>query len=140
MGYRRIDEDCPKADKTQHGRELHPLRERPSDKRRGDDREGQLEHRVDRLRDRRRQRVGVADALGDVADDALHEGAVEAADERGPGPERQAVGADQPQNADQTGDGEARHHRVAHIFLAHHAAVEESEARNGHHQNDGHRG
>ena len=54
--------------------------------------------------------------------------------------ERQAVGEEQPQDADQAGDGEARHHGVADVLLAHHAAVEQGEARNGHHQHDGHRG
>ena len=49
---------------------------------------------VDGFGDRRRQRIGIADAVRDVAQDALQEGAIEAADERRAGAERQAVGDD----------------------------------------------
>ncbi len=97
-------------------------------------------HDVDGLGYRRRQRIGIADALGDVAHDALQQGAVETPDERGSRPECQAVGEDQPENADETGDGEARHHGVAHVLLAHHAAVEQAEPRDRHQQHQRHRG
>src|SRR6266511_937875 len=111
------------------------LGERARDQRRGDDGEGQLEADVDRLGNGRRQRIGIADALGYVAHDALQEGAVEPSDERGSRSECQAVGDDQPENADQTGDGETRHHGVAHVLLADHAAVGQAETWYGHHQN-----
>ena len=50
--------------------------------------------------------------------------------------ERQAVGDDRVEHGDQAGDGEARHHRVADVLLADHAAVEQAEARDRHHQDE----
>ena len=75
---RRVDEDRPQADEPQHGRELHALGEGAGDQRRRDDREGHLEADVDGLGDRRRQRFGIADAVRDVAQDALQERATRA--------------------------------------------------------------
>ena len=140
MRDRRIDEDRPQADEPQHGRELHALGEGAGDQRRRDDREGHLEADVDGLGDRRRERVRIADALRDVAEHVLQEGAVEPADEGRAGAEGHAVGADRPEHRDQAGDGEARHHGVADVLLAHHAAVEQAEARHRHHQHQRHRG
>src|SRR5215813_11571713 len=93
---RRVDEDRPQADEPQHRRELHALGESPSDQRRRDDREGQLEAEVDALGDRRREWIRIADALRYVADNVLQEDTVEAPYVGGPFAERQAVGADQP--------------------------------------------
>jgi len=42
------------------------------------------------------------------------------------------VGADQPENADETGDGEARHHGVAHVLLAGPCRHRTGERRDGH--------
>ena len=54
--------------------------------------------------------------------------------------EGQAVGDERVQHGDEAGDGEARHHGVADVLLAHHAAVEQAEARDRHHQHERHRG
>ena len=72
--------------------------------------------------------------------DALEKHAREAADEGAAAGERQAVGQDEVDHRDQRRDGEARHHRVADILLADHAAVEEAEAGDGHHQDERDRG
>ena len=66
--------------------------------------------------------------------------ATESADERRAGGEGQRVGDDGVDHRHQAGDGEARHHRVADVLLAHHAAVEEPETRDRHHQHERHRG
>ena len=50
MGDRAIDEDQPQAHEPHEGRELHAIRQRAGDQRRGDDREGHLEAHVDRFR------------------------------------------------------------------------------------------
>ena len=62
MRDRRIDEDRPQPDEPQHGRELHAFRESAGDQRRRDDRERHLEAHVDGFRDRRRERIRIADA------------------------------------------------------------------------------
>ena len=140
MGDRRVDEDRPQADEPQHRRELHALGERARDERRRDDRERHLEHHVDGLRDRRRQRIGRVRAARQVIMDALEKDAREAAYECAAAGEREAVGEDEVDHRDQRRDGEARHHRIADVLLADHAAVEEPEARDGHHQNERDRG
>ena len=136
MRDRRVDEDRPQADEPQHRRELHAFGEGAGDQCRCDDREGHLEAEVDGLGDRHRQAVRRADAGRDVAQDALQERATEPAEEWSAGGEREAVGDDRVEDRDQTRDGEARHHGVAHVLLAHHAAVEQAEARDGHHQHE----
>ena len=136
MGDRRVDADRPQADEPEYGGELHALRERARDQRRRDDREGELEADVDGLGDRRGQRIGIADALRDVAHDVFQERSTESAEIWRALREGHAVGADHPEDRDQARDGETRHHGVAHVLLAHHAAVEQAEARDGHHQDE----
>ena len=70
----------------------------------------------------------------------LQERPAQAADEPAARRERQAVGDDGVENRDQRGDGEARHDGVADVLLADHAAVEEAEARDRHHQDERDRG
>ncbi len=138
---RRVDADRPEADEPQHRREFHALGEGAGDEGGRDDREGHLEAHIDRLGDRRREAVGIADApVVHVAEDVLQERATEAADECASGCERQAVGDDGVDHRDQAGDRKARHHGVADVLLAHHAAVEEPEAGNRHHQDESDRG
>ncbi len=96
VGDRRIDEDRPQADEPEHGRELHALGEGAGDERRSDDREGQLEAEIDGLGDRRRQRIWIADAFRDVADDALQEGTIKPTDKWRTCAECEAIGAYQP--------------------------------------------
>ena len=140
VGDRRIDEDRPQADEPQHRRELHAFRERACDERRRDDRERHLEHHVDGFRDRRRQRIGIVRPARQVIVDALEKDPREAAYECAAAGERQAVGENEVDHRDQRRDGEARHHGVADVLLADHAAIEEPEARDGHHQDERDRG
>ena len=58
---------------------------------------------------------------------ALKEGAVQSANERLAGAERETVGDDREKHRDQAGDRETGHHGVANIFLAHQAAIKQSE-------------
>jgi hypothetical protein len=140
MGDRRVDANRPQPDKPQHCRELHALGERPRDQSGCDDRECHLETDIDGLRNRRRERIGIADAFRDIAQNALQERAVEPADKRRAGTKSQAVGHDGKEHSDEAGNGKARHDRVADVLLADHAAIEESKARNGHHQDQCHGG
>ena len=132
---RRIDENRPQADEPEHGRELHPLGKRASNQRRRNDGERHLKADVHAFRNGRGERIGIADAsLADVAQDILQEHPIQAPDERRASAKRHAVGKEREQNGDEAGDSKAGHHRVAHVLLAHHAAIEQSETRNGHHQ------
>ena len=140
VGDRRIDEDRPQADEPQHRRKLHAFRERARDERRRDDRKGHLEHHVDGFRNRRRQRIGIVRPARQVVVDPLEKDAREAPDEGAAAGEGEAVGENEVDHRDQRRDREARHHRIADVLLADHAAVEEAEARYGHHQNQCDRG
>ena len=126
---RRVDKERPQAHEPQHRRELHAIGEGAGDQRGRDDRERHLERHVDRLGNREPE-VRHADLPGVLLEQhAVEEQSVEAADERAAGHERQAVTGDHPEHCDQAGDREALHHRRQHVLLAHHAAVEEREAR-----------
>ncbi len=118
----------PDAHEPQQGRELHAVCKRSNDQRRGDDGEGHLEGHIGRLRNGRRQRVGRIQAH------AAQEEPAQSADEPVARRESQAVADDHPQHGHQTGDGEALHQRGEHVFLAHHAAIEQRQTGNGHHQ------
>ncbi|MCY1448367.1 hypothetical protein D9M71_650290 [compost metagenome] len=137
MGDRRIDQGEPDGHEDQHGGELHALGEGTDDQRRGDDRESHLEgdeHRLGeqrcrageaRWRDTRKERLAhAAEERVEVDDALLHARGVE----------RDAVAINDPQDADQTGNGEALHHHGKNVFRPNHAAVEQREAGNGHEQ------
>src|SRR5271168_3122712 len=141
MRNRGVDEDRPQSDEPEHRRELHAFGERARDQRRRNDREGHLERHVDGLGNRRRQRIGIADAaIVYVAQYPLQEHAAETADERRPRRERSAVGDDGVDDRNEAGDRETGHHGVADVLLANHAAVEQPKTGYRHHQDDGHRG
>ena len=54
--------------------------------------------------------------------------------------EGERIADDHPEHRHEAGDGEALHDRGEHVLLAHHAAVEQAEARDGHHQHESGRG
>ena len=66
----------------------------------------------------------------------MQERAAQSADERSAPGERQRVGSNGVDHRNQSGDSEARHHGVADVLLAHHAAVEEPEPRDRHHEHE----
>jgi len=143
MCDRRVNQGEPDAHEDQHRGELHPLGERTDDQRWGDDRESHLEGDEHRFREQRR-RTGqarrrdtgeerlahAAEERVEIDDALLHAGGVE----------RNAVAINDPQDADQTGNGEALHHHGKNVFRANHAAVEQRQARDGHEQHKGRRG
>ncbi len=140
---RCINQREPDAHEDQHRGELHALGERTDDQRRGDDREGHLEGDEHRLREQRR-RAGdarrrdtgeerlahAAEERIEVDDALLHAGSVEG----------NAVAINDPQDADQTGNGEALHQHGKNVFRANHTAVEQRQAGNGHEQHERCRG
>ena len=132
---RRIAEGEPQRHEEQHGRELDALGEGAHDQAAGDAGEGGLEGGeqqlgdVDALAEGRARREGA----GGGVEDALHEEAIEAADEGVALGEGQAVAVDQPQHHDhREGDHDLHQHRQ-HVLAAHQAAVEEGQAGDGHH-------
>jgi hypothetical protein len=50
------------------------------------------------------------------------------------GAEYDAVAVEHPEHGDQAGNGEALHQHAEHVLGAHHAGVEQRQARNGHQQ------
>ena len=71
---------------------------------------------------------------------AGHQHAGEVAEIGVPVAEGDAVPDNDPKYRDQTGDREALHHGGQQVHLADHAAVEQGQTRNGHHQDQGGRG
>ena len=135
MRDRRIDENRPELDEPQHRRELHALGERSRDQGGCDDRERHLETDIDGLGNRRRERIGIANAHLDIT---LQEDTVEPADKWRAGAKSQAIGHGREQHSHETGNGEACHDRVGNVLPADHSAIEESQAWNGHHQDQRH--
>src|SRR5262249_32208114 len=117
------------------GRELHALSKSPGNQSRSNDRECHLEAEIDRFWDGRGQAVRRADPCRYVAQYALQERSARAADKSRARRKGKAVGDDRVDDRNETRYGEARHHSVADVLLAHHAAVEQAEAWDGHHQN-----
>ena len=126
VAHRRIDEEQPGPADHQHRRELDALHIGAHDQRRGDDREGHLEHGENDLGDAPRHRVG-----GDSRKQGLADAAHDAADRR---VEREAVAHKDPQHAGQAGDGEALHDDGQHRLRPHQTGVEHRQPRQGHHQ------
>jgi hypothetical protein len=135
VSHRHIDEEQPQAHEPHHRRELHAFGEGAGDDRRRDDGEGRLIHQEDVLRHR----------LGEIVDAAqqiLAEGARQRADHAVQRPaigEGQRIAGHEPQHRHQRGDREGLHAGREHVLLAHHAGVEQRQARDVHHQHQ-HRG
>ena len=140
---RCINQGEPDAHEDQHRGELHALGERTDNQRRSDDREGHLESDEHSLREQRRragnarrrntgeERLAHATEERIEVDDALlHAGGVEG----------NAVAINDPQDADQTGNGEALHQHGKNVFRANHTAVEQRQTGDGHEQHQRCRG
>jgi hypothetical protein len=95
MTDRRVDDQMPKSEEQDAGRELHALGESPGDDGRGDDGKRQLKGDPEVLRKARGQTVRRLDC------DAVQEQGLKAADEAvgrlARDAERQAVADDEPQ-------------------------------------------
>ncbi|MCY1287930.1 hypothetical protein D9M70_369460 [compost metagenome] len=134
VGDRRIDQGEPDGHEHQHGGELHALGKGTHDQGGGDDGERHLEGDEYALGEGRDQAVD-ADAAEERLGEAADEGAeVEYALLHAGGIEGQAVAVDHPEDADQTGDGEALHHHRQNVLGPHHAAIEQRQAGDGHEQ------
>ena len=125
---RHIDEHEPADGKQQVGREPHAIGHRARHQRDRDDRKRHLVKHEQRFRNRLRRRIDVVH---------LHAGEKPAVERAEPGPvadERQRVAERYPENRNQRHGGEALRHRRQHVLLAHHAGIEQREARDRHHQ------
>ena len=95
MRDRRVDRYGPDAHEPEHGGKLHAFRKRASDECRGNDGEGQLEHRIERLRNRPCH-VGNGDLAGLFHEHhSVHEETCEAAEIGAPWGKSQTI-SDQP--------------------------------------------
>ena len=125
--HRIVDKERPEHGEEHHCAELHALCEGTGDQRRRDDGEHHLVDHVGLGRKGRVCEIG----LGANAD---QKGVMQAADEAGARIESQAVAQQGPGDADDGHHGEALHHGAQHVFLAYEAAVEQRQARPGHHE------
>ena len=133
MSDRRIDDEEPKAAEQQHRAEVHALGKGADDQRRGDDREGHLEHEKDGLGHRRAGADGARPDIGEqcqvqAADPWLRLAAVA---------EGQAVAEDQPQHRHERSDDHAVAQHRQHVLGAHQTAIEQREAGQRHEQHQG---
>ena len=135
MAQRAIDQRAPEDHEHDHRAELHPLGKRPADQRRGDDEEHALEQHVRQPGD---VQVGKHRNVGLPIDQrrlhAVHQQVVEIAD---PGPaaaEGKRVSPECPDDRHQTHQEHALHHHAQHVLLSDQSAVEQGQARAGHHQ------
>ena len=128
MRDRHIDQEQPQHAEQQKCREAQTIGDRAGDQRHRDDREG---HLVD-------HEQAFGDGLGQRRDrverHAAQENAVESADKAAVAGEGERVADDRPQDRDQEGGGQALRHGGEHVLLAHHAGVEQRQARDRHHQ------
>ena len=128
VGQRAVDDQQPEDREEQHRAELHALGVRAADQRRRDDRE----HAAGRPS---RSCAGWSAAYSHGASPtSSKEREAESADEWVAVVERQAVADDRPDDADDGHQDEALHHRRQDVLAADQAAVEQRQARAGHHQ------
>ncbi|MNN37287.1 hypothetical protein D3C81_1512250 [compost metagenome] len=139
MGDGCVHQHEPRRHEQQRSTELHALGKAAGNQRRGDDGERQLEHRKH--------------AFGDGADQAVvadiqHQCLVEPADktvqgelalDHAGGIDHQAVTEQYPKDADNPGHGEQLGEHGEEVLGTHHAAIEQRQARDAHHQHK-HRG
>ena len=118
----------------QEGREAHAVRDRAGDERDRDDRERHLVDHEQAFGDRRRERACRVEA------DAAQQRAIEIAERRRIAREGERVAEKCPQNRDKAHRRNALRHGGEHVLLAHHAGVEQREARDRHHQHQRGRG
>ena len=119
--HREVAEHRPEGHEEDPGGELHPVRDRATDQRDGDDRERHLEHDVDVV----------------VAGDAVQPRQVErVVEERALSAEPHRPADGDVEDADDRHGDVRHHHHVEHGLGPRHAAVEERQRRHGHHEDE----
>ena len=131
---RRIDQQVPERHEQQEPGELHPLGEGAGDQGGRDDREGELVGEVEVLG----QALGAA--VGGVGPTPFSMKAcrlpIQSLRRVRGDPEGQAVADDEPEHRDQGRDRHLLGHGRQYVLSAHHAAVEQGQAGQGHHQDE----
>ena len=130
VGEREVDDEHPRDEEGHERRVLHPLRDRADDERRRDDREHELVHREDAVRDPRPV-VGVRRSA-----DAAEQREPEATQVGGPRVERQAVTHQPPEHGHEARAAEALRHDREHVLASDEATVEEREPRERHEEDE----
>ncbi len=134
MRNRCVDQQRPRRHEQQHRGKAHALGEGAGYQGRRDDRERQLEHREDGLRDRRREVVH-GDQTGElvVADrpekqrrSVAHPGRARH--------ERDRITSNKPDHRDDRANHEGLRHRCKNVLLSDHARIEERETGHRHQQ------
>ena len=130
VGEREVDNKHPDRGEEENRRKFHAFCRGAEDERRGDDREGELEHGPDVIRD---PVVARADIAGLHAVEA---GLGEVTQEGVPARESEAVAAQEPKNCHQTGDAHRHGENRQHILRADEAAVEKRQAGKRHEKHE----
>ena len=128
VGEREVHQKHPAEHEQHQGAELHPFGDRADDQSRRDDREHQLEHREDVLRNPGRV-VGVRHRI-----DAREHRELGPAEEGITRSESEAVADCPPEDRHHAGHPQALRHHAQHVFAADQTAVEKCEARQRHEQ------
>ncbi len=128
VGQRHIDQGEPADRKGEIGGEAQPISHSTSHQRHGDHRERHLIEREQGFGDRFRQRVDA----GHV--DTGQQPAIERTDPGSFADKGEAVAVDHPENRDHGDSRQTLGHGGEHVLLAHHAGVEQRQARHRHHQ------
>jgi hypothetical protein len=130
VGHGAVDNQRPQNHEQQHGPEFHALGKCAGDERGRDDGEHQLVDHEGLERDGRR-----IVAVG-LRTHAPQEDVVQATDEAVAGAEGEAVADNGPKDRNHGHHGKTLDHGSEDVLFAHQAAVEEREARSGHHQHE----
>ena len=128
MRQRHIDEHEPADREQQIGREPHPVGHRTRHQRHRDDRERHLVEHEKRFRD------GLCGRVDAVHGHADQEPAVERAEPGSVADKGQRIAERHPEDRDHRDRRQRLRHGREHVLLAHHAGVEQRQARDRHHQ------
>ena len=138
VGNRRVAEGEPQCHESQHRRELHAFGKRADDQAASDSGKGGLESRVQQLRNVDTLAEGGRHRkfAGGRSEQSFHEQPVKAADVGIAFGKRQAVAVKHPQHHDHRKRDHDLHQHRQHVFAAHQTAVEQSQAGDGHHDDE----
>jgi hypothetical protein len=128
VGERNVDEHEPADGKQQIGREPHSIGDRACHQRHGDDRKRHLVEHEQAFRDRLRRRIDA------VHGHAGEKPAIERAKPGAVADECQRVAERDPENRNNGHGCKALRHCRQHVFLAHHAGIEQRQTGYRHHQ------
>ena len=123
MGNRCIDHHHPDGNERNKGPKFHPLCNRTANNGHGNNRKGHLEDHKQNFRNGATQGIG-----GNTGQHEL----VQAANKGIAFAKGQGIANNYPDQTDHCGRNKTVRHGAEDVFLAHHTAIEQGQARNGH--------